>query len=292
MEIRELRYFLAIAREENITRAAESLHITQPSLSKQMIDLEARLGKQLLVRGKRKTTLTEDGQLLRSRAEEILALVDKTEQDISGHPSALIGSVAIGGSTCATVLAAATSLRREHPGVQFHFFSGEATDVCERLDHGSLDFAVMLAPINPADYDFLTLPGSSEWGVLMKTDDPLAMHTAITKDDLLALPLILHQRIGLQSALAHWADTNLERLHITATYNIMQGNPEAFVEQGLGYLLTTRDALPTQLSAGMCFLPLSPSLPTQHALVWKKHTRFSKTAAAFLSAVNEILSPS
>lgn len=289
MEIRELRYFLAVAREENITRAAESLHIAQPSLSRQMMELEARLGKQLLVRGKRKTTLTEEGELLRSRAEEILALVDKTEQDIAADTSALVGSIAIGGSTPTSVLAAAASLRAAHPGVQFNFYSGDAVDVTARLDHGSLDFAVMLSPIDSSLYDFLTLPECSEWGVLLKASDALADKAVLTPDVLLPLPLIMHGRLGLQSDLAHWAGTSLEALHIAATYNIVHGSPAPFVEQGLGVLLTTRDLLTEVLPDTLHFLPLSPSLTTQHALVWKKHTRFSKPAAAFLATMKQSL---
>ena len=273
MEVRELRYFLAVAREENITRAAESLHIAQPSLSKQLMELERKLGKQLLIRGKRKITLTEEGVLLRKRAEEIIELVEKTEQEISYDLEEVVGEIHIGGSISKSVLSTAAQLRKEHPGIRFQFYSGDATDVSERLDHGSLDFAVMLQPIDSIKYEFLSLPDRSEWGILM------------TKDDLKSIPLIMHQRIGLQSEIAHWAGTDLENLNIAATYNVVHGSPVPFVQQGLGYFLTTRDLLAPVLDSEVCFLSLEPKLSTQLALVWKKHAVFSKAAEMFIKHI-------
>ena len=281
MEIRELRYFLAVAREGNITRAAESLHIAQPSLSKQLMELEKKLGKQLLVRGKRKITLTEEGVLLRKRAEEIVELVEKTEHEISYDPEETMGDIYIGGSSSESVLSAAAELRKNYPGIRFHFYSGDAMDVAERLDHGSLDFAVMLEPVDNIKYDFLSLPDRSEWGILMKKNDPLADKNCITEDDIKKMPLIMHQRIGLQNEIAHWAGTDLESLTIAATYNVVHGSPVCFVRQGLGYFLTTRDLLAPTLDPEVCFLPLEPKLPTQLALVWKKYAVFSNAAKVF-----------
>ena len=287
MEVRELRYFLAVAREENITRAAESLHIAQPSLSKQLMELERKLGKQLLIRGKRKITLTEEGVLLRKRAEEIIELVEKTEQEISYDLEEIVGEIHIGGSISKSVLSTAAQLRKEHPGIRFQFYSGDATDVSERLDHGSLDFAVMLQPIDSIKYEFLSLPDRSEWGILMQEKDPLASKKSVTKDDLKSIPLIMHQRIGLQSEIAHWAGTNLENLNIAVTYNVVHGSPVPFVQQGLGYFLTTRDLLAPALDPEVCFLPLEPKLPTQLALVWKKHAVFSKVAGIFMKSLRQ-----
>ena len=281
MEIRELRYFLAVAREGNITRAAESLHIAQPSLSKQLMELEKKLGKQLLVRGKRKITLTEEGVLLRKRAEEIVGLVEKTEHEISYDPEETMGDIYIGGSSSKSVLSAAAELRKNYPGIRFHFYSGDAMDVAERLDHGSLDFAVMLEPVDNVKYDFLSLPDRSEWGILIKKNDPLADKNCITEDDIKKMPLIMHQRIGLQNEIAHWAGTDLESLTIAATYNVVHGSPVSFVRQGLGYFLTTRDLLAPTLDPEVCFLPLEPKLPTQLALVWKKYAVFSNAAKVF-----------
>jgi len=287
MEIRELRYFLAVAREENITRAAESLHIAQPSLSKQLMDLEKRIGKQLLIRGKRKIALTEEGILLRKRAEEILDLVDKTECEIAAGPADMMGDIYMGCTTAESIIRQAAKLREKYPEFRFHFYSGDAVDVTERLDHGSLDFAVMLEPIDNVKYEFLTLPECSEWGVLMKKDDILAEKETVTREELRQIPLIMHQRAGLMSEIAHWAGTDPEDLNIAATYNVCHGSPVPFVEQGLGYFLTTRNLLAPVLDPDVRFLPLEPKLPVRMALVWKKHAVFTRAAEAFLQQVKE-----
>ena len=289
MEIRELRYFLAVAREENITRAAESLHIAQPSLSKQLMELERELGKQLLIRGKRKITLTKEGILLRKRAEEIIGLVEKTEWEIESDDEEILGDIYIGGSAAESILRGAARLRNRYPGIRFHFYSGDAVDVSERLNHGSLDFAVMLEPVDSVRYDFLSLPDISQWGILMKKEDPLVDKGVITKEDMRTIPLIMHRRSGLQSEIAHWADTDVEHLNIVATYNVVHGSPVPFVQQGLGYFLTTRDMLAPQLDKEVCFLPLEPNLPTAIALVWKKHAMFSKPATMFINEIKKII---
>lgn len=287
MEFRELRYFLAVAREENITRAAESLHIAQPSLSKQLMELEKKLGKKLLIRGKKKITLTEKGVILRKRAEEIVELVEKTEQEISYDLEEVMGDIYIGGSISESVLAVAAELRNSYPGIHFHFYSGDAVDVSERLNHGSLDFAVMLEPIDNIKYDFLSLPDCSEWGILMKKSDSMALKKVLTKADVKRIPLIMHQRIGLQNEIAHWAGTDLENLNIAATYNVVHGSPVPFVMQGIGYFLTTRDLLAPTLDPNVCFLPLEPELPTKLALVWKKHAVFSKVSETFINTLKQ-----
>ncbi len=282
MEVRELRYFLAVAREENITRAAESLHIAQPSLSKQLMELERELGKQLLIRGKKKITLTEEGVLLRKRAEEILELVGKTEQELRSDRREIAGDLYLGGSTPESILQTASRLRKNYPDVKYHFYSGDGVDVLERLNHGTLDFAVMLEPVDQVKYEFMSLPDASEWGILMKKEDRLVDQQVVTKDTFRKMPLIMHQRIGLQQEIAHWAETDLNHLQIAATYNVVHGSPVPFVLSGLGYFLTTRDMLAPVLDDRVCFLPLEPKLPTRLALVWKKHTMFSKAAETFL----------
>ena len=282
METRLLRYFLAVAREENITRAAESLHISQPSLSKQLMELEQELGKQLLIRGKRKVTLTEEGILLRKRADEIITLIEKTERELSADTIQISGEVSIGGNPTASVLNAAAAVHREYPDIQFQFYSSDATDVTERLDHGSLDLAVLLTPVDTTKYEYLPLPDSARWGLLLPESCALANKTVVGREDILAVPLILHHRIGLQREIAHWAQTEIEQLHIAATYNIVNGGPAAFVKSGLGYLLTTDDHLPKQLDPGLCFRPLSPTLELHHALAWKRYAVFSKATELFL----------
>ena len=287
MELRLLRYFLVIAREENITRAAERLHISQPSLSKQLMELEQEIGKPLLVRGKRKITLTEDGVLLRRRAEEILALVEKTQRELNADDAQIAGEVAVGGNPTASVLRAAASIRAAHPGIRFQFYSSDATDVTERLDHGSLDFAVLLEPVDAAKYEYYSLNDCSRWGLVLPEASPLAAKAAIEKEYLRGIPLILHHRTGLQQEIAHWAQTEIEQLDVAATYNIVNGDPSAFVQSGLGFLLTTDDHLPDQLNPGLCFRPLHPPLKVRHALVWKRYAAFSKAAEAFLQALQK-----
>lgn len=289
MDIRVLRYFLAVAREENITRAAESLHIAQPSLSKQLIELEHELGKKLLIRGKRKISLTEEGILLRKRAEEIINLVEKTEHEISSDFQEIVGDIYIGGNTPDTILTAASSLQKQHPDIHFHFYSGDATDVTEQLNHGSLDFAILLEPIDTIKYEFISLPDTSVWGVLMKKDSILAAHSGINKNDLCTIPLVLHRRIGLQQKIAHWAQIDLEQLNIAATYNVVHGSPISFVQNDVGYFLTTRDLLAPNLDNSVCFRPLEPPLEIKYALVWKRHNVLSKASETFLNEVKQLL---
>lgn len=284
MDIRVLRYFLTVAREENITRAAESLHITQPSLSKQLMELEQELGKQLLVRGKRKLTLTDDGVLLRKRAEEIVALLEKTEQELSAD-TALGGKISIGGLPGKRVLQAAAELRAEHPDVSFDFYSGDACEIIERLDHGSLDFAVLLEPVDGVKYDYVSLGERARWGLIMPDNCELAMKPAIKREDLCSVPLILHKRVGLQRTIEHWAQTDLDHMNVAATYNVLNGDPAALVRSGLGYVLITDDHLPGRLGSGLCFRRLEPPLESSHALIRKRHAVLSKPAEAFLEKV-------
>ena len=285
MEIRVLRYFLAVAQEGNITRAAETLHIAQPSLSKQLMELEQELGKQLLIRGKRHITLTEEGVLLRKRAEEILELVGRTEQEITAAEQQLSGSISIGGNPQPSLLQAAAALRQRYPGIRFQFYSSDATDVTERLEHGTLDFTTLLAPVDASRYDSVLLPEHSYWGLLVRADSPLAVKSCVHRDEILRLPLIMHRRAGLQKSIAEWAHTRPERLNIAATYNVIYGSPITLVQSGLGNLLVTRDLLDPELNSGVRFLPLDPPLETHYALVWKKNTVLTKVAEKFLSVL-------
>lgn len=289
MDIRILRYFLAVAREENITRAAESLHIAQPSLSKQLMELEQELGKKLLIRGKRKITLTEEGILLRKRAEDIVMLVEKTEREIASDFTEIAGRIVIGGNTPDTILQISASLQKQYPNIQFQFYSGDATDITEHLNHGNLDFAILLEPIDTTKYEFISLPDTSIWGILMNNDSIFAKQPVIKKQDILQMPLILHRRIGLQQEIAHWAQIDLEKLHIAATYNVVHGSPISFVKNKVGYFLTTRDLLAPKLDNNVVFRPLEPTLQVKYALVWKRHNIFSKAAETFLNKIKQTL---
>jgi len=289
MEIRLLRYFLSVAREENITRAAESLHISQPSLSKQLMELEAELGKKLFVRGKRKVMLTEEGILLRKRAEEIISLVEKTEQEIISDSAAPSGKISIGGLPNKIILRAAAQTRSEYPDISFVFYNGDASEVAERLDHGSIDFAVLLEPVDTVKYEYLSLGNSADWGLLMPRDCPLAEKEAVEKEDFRGIKLVIHKRIGLQREISHWAQMDIEQMNIAATYNVIGGDPADFVLSGLGYLLTTDDHLPEHLHSGLCFRPLNPPMKIHCALVRKRYAVLSMAAEAYLKSLTRVI---
>lgn len=280
MEIRLLKYFLAVANEENITRAAEKLHISQPSLSIQLKELEKELGKKLLVRGKRKISLTEEGAILKKRAEEIIFLVEKTEKEIGSDLNSIEGEISIGGYPAPTILKVASQLRAKCKGVKFNFYSGDAEYICEQLDHGNLDFAVLLEPIDTTKYDYLPLAESSQWGIIMKSDCEFAKKSYITKEDLKSMPLIIHRRIGLQQLIAKWANVDIEDLNIVASYNIVQSNPNPFVESGLGYFVATENLFIPEKK--ICFAPLKPKLSIKFALTWKRYPIFTNAQKAFL----------
>ena len=225
---------------------------------------------------------------MRKRAEEIVSLLEKTEKEIGSNLSNIEGEISIGGNPAKTILKTASNLVKKYNGVKFNFYSGDAEDVCERLEHGSLDFAVLLEPVDSVKYDYISLPDGSEWGILVPSGCNLAKQKFITKEELESLPLILHRRIGLQRAIAKWADTNLEDMNIVASYNVVQGSPISFVESGLGYFLTTKDLVEHSLNEDVCFVPLKPKLATKYALVWKRYPIFTKPANAFLEEIKNI----
>lgn len=282
MEIRTLYRFLVVAREENITRAAENLHIAQPSLSKQIMDLEEEIGKKLFIRGKRKVTLTEDGIFLKKRAEELIDMYDKIEKEIKADDQEVVGCVSIGGLITQEVLKIASSIRKSHPNIIFDFYVNEATEIIERLDHGLLDFVILPGSIDTMKYETLSLRDEYRWGVLMSNDCELADKQYITSEDLQSIPLIFHKRAGIQRVISMWANYEIESLNIVATYNITNGNIEDFVNSGLGYLLITENLVPNRLE-NVCFKPLYPSLKMQYSLAWKRHTTFNKASKYFIN---------
>lgn len=292
MDIRILRYFLAIARSENITKAANTLHIAQPSLSKQLMELEDELGTKLLIRGKRKISLTEDGIFLSKRAEEIISLLEKTEHEITSDQENICGDISIGsGETEAMdiVLQATSSLSQKYPEIHYHLFSGDATDVMERLDQGVLDFGILIEPVDTLKYDSIHLPVTDTWGILMAEDSPLALKECLLPEDLVDLPLIIPQRSGLQRDFSLWIGTDLQRLNIIATYNL-GFNAAMPVKQGLGYALTLDKLIYTGAGSGLAFRSLAPEMKAQLSLVWKRYQIFSKASEQFLNAVQTMIS--
>ena len=292
MELRVLQYFLAVAREQNISAAAQSLHLTQPTLSRQLRELEEELGKQLMVRGSRKITLTEEGMLLRKRAEEILELVDRTEKEVTRSDSTISGDIYIGtGETDGMRQIARTANRRQahYPGIRFHIVSGDAVDVCERLDKGLLDFGVLLGDIDKIKYHYMELPMKDIWGVLMRRDSPLAQQDAVSPRDLWDKPLILSRQVDNKSGLYRWLGKDPTVLHTVATYNLIY-NASLMVDEGMGYAFTL-DKLVNTNGSNLCFRPLRPKLELGMYLVWKKSQIFSKAAELFLERLQEQLCP-
>ena len=290
MELRVLRYFLAVAREESISRAAESLHITQPTLSRQLMDLEAELGTQLFIRSRRDKSirLTEDGIRLRSRAEEILTLADKTAAEFSASEDSVSGEIAIGaGETDAVRLLAETAERihEQHPGIRFHLFSGNAETVTDRLDKGLIDFGVLVGSVDMAKYNSLSLPAQDTWGVLMRTDSELAPHDRITPELLRDKPLLLSQQSLAHNEFSGWLGLEAEQLDVVATYNLIY-NATLFVEAGMGYAVTIDKLVNTQ-GRELVFRPLSPKMESRLSLVWKKYHVFAPAAELFLRGLRE-----
>lgn len=282
MELRVLRYFLAVAREENITRAAETLHITQPSLSKQLMELEQELGKQLFIRGKRKITLTEEGVLLRKRADEILMLCEKTEKEIAQNSDIIGGVISIGGAQSPTVAQATAQMAERYPDVKFQFYNGDAETLTEKLDHGTLDFGVLIEPIDIVKYEHLPLKETDEWGLLMRKDCRLAEKDVIRPEDIQDIPLILPQRIGLQREFSLWSGVPIEQLNVIATFDILFNNPSLLVKNGLGYAFALKALVDINESQTLCFRPLYPTKKIEYGLAWKRYPVFSKAAEKFL----------
>lgn len=290
MELRVLQYFLAVAREQSILGASESLHLTQPTLSRQLKDLEEELGKQLFIRGNRKITLTDEGMLLRKRAEEIVDLVKKIESEISLSEDSVAGDIYIGaGETDAIRLLAkvAEQLQEKYPHIRYHISSGDSEDVIERLDKGLIDFGILFDPADLSKYNHLRIPQNDTWGVLMRRDSPLAQKDAIRPEDLWDKPLIFSRQQKEGSALSVWLKKDFSELNIVATYSLLF-NGSLMVDEGLGYALCIDKIINVSGNSNLCFKPLEPSLEVGMNLVWKKYQVFTKAAEKFLDKIKEL----
>lgn len=287
MELRVLQYFLAVAREQSIVRAAESLHLSQPTLSTQIKAMEEELGKQLLIRktkGSRKVTLTAEGMILRKRAEEILNLVQKTEKEISLSDQIIVGDVYIGaGETDAVryIARAARKLYKTYPGIHYHISSGNAQFVIEQLEKGLIDFGMVFGSIDHTKYHSIEMPFQDAWGVLMRRDSPLAAKESITPEDLWDKPLIISRQENNYGALTAWINRKLPELEIIATYNLLF-NASLMVEEGLGYAIGFDKIINTSGKSSLCFRPLSPEMKESMRIIWKKYQVFSKASEKFL----------
>lgn len=291
MELRVLQYFLAVAREQSISGAAESLHLSQPTLSRQLKDMENDLGKQLFIRGNRKVTLTEEGMLLRKRAEEIITLVQKTRDEILFSDETIAGKIYIGaGETYAVRILAKTArqIQAEHPLVHYHISSGDAVNVIEQLDKGLIDFGLLLDPVDISKYNSMKIPYQDVWGVLMRKDAPLAKKEFIVPGDLWEVPLIVSRQAVDGSALSQWLQHNTQQLHIVATYSLIY-NASLMVDEGMGYALCLDKIINVTGNSNLCFKPLHPKLEIGMSLVWKKYQVFTKAAEKFLTKLQEMI---
>ena len=289
MEIRVLKYFLAVAREQNISAAAQSLFLSQPTLSRQLKELEEELGKQLFIRGSRKITLTEEGLLLRKRAEEIVELLDKTEKELSNSDEQVSGEIYIGaGETdgLRLIAKAAKELQEEYPQITYRIISGDAVDITERLDKGLIDFALLLEPVDISKYSYLKFPVKDVWGVLMRRDCPLAQKKSISPKDLRNMPLIVSRQALDGSELTQWLKSDNEQLKIVSTYNLVY-NASLMVDEGLGVALCLDKIINVSGDISLCFRPLKPKLEVGMSLVWKKYQVFSKAAEKFILKMQE-----
>lgn len=283
MELRVLRYFLEVAREGNITRAAERLHVSQPTLSKQLKDLEGELGKKLFVRSSYSIRLTDEGMLLRKRAEDIVDMVDKTEDEFKALGEITGGDIRIG---CAEsdgikyLAHCAKALQGQYPRIRLHLYSGNTEDLSDRLDRGLLDFGVLAQEVDLSKYNYMEVPASDAWGVVMRKDSPLAKREAVQMEDLLDLPLIC-SRQGITEDFPKWFGEKVDRLNIVATFNLAY-NAGILVREGLGYALTFDKLIHTGADSELCFRPLLPTLTTRLYVVWKKYQVFTKVAEVFL----------
>ena len=290
MEIRVLRYFLEAAREGNITRAAKRLHVSQPTLSKQLKDLEGELGKRLFVRSNYSIKLTDEGMLLRKRAEDILAMVDQTVGEFQSLGEITGGDIRIGCAESDSIrhlARCAKSLQEQYPRVRFHLYSGNTEDVSERLDKGLLDFAVLAQEVDLSKYNYLQVPGADLWGVVMRKDSPLAQQETVRMEDLIALPLIC-SRQGITEDYPKWFGEKVDQLNIVATFNLAY-NAGILVREGLGYALCFDRLIHTGAGSELCFRPLSPVLETKLYLVWKKYQVFTRVAEVFLKQLQQEL---
>lgn len=287
MDIRVLKYFLAVVQEESVTRAAEAIHTTQPNLSRQLNLLEEELGCKLFERGSRKITLTEEGLFLHKRAKEIVELTERTESDLSLLKEAASGVVHIGGiETHVMRFLAHTilTLKDVYPQIQYDFFSGSIAEITDWLNKGLLDFGVVVAPVDMQKYDYIKLPVNDRFGVVMRKDCPLAKLPSIRPEDIGDYPVwVAHQQIE-GNVLSSWLGRDLQSLNIVSTFNLIT-TPAMMIEEGFGMAFTFDHLVNTGENSNLCFRPLEPKIEADIFLIWKKYQMFTRAASVFLEEV-------
>ena len=288
MEIRTLRYFLAVAREENMTRAAEILHLTQPALSKQLKSLEEELGKKLFTRHSFSIQLTDEGILLRNRAEDLVSMADKIEREFISLDDITGGDLYFGLAESYQISYLAREIskfKQRYPGLKYHITSGDTEQVAEKLDKGLLDFTVLCETPDKSKYDYIEFPEADVWGLVMPSEDKLAKNKSIKIDDLVGLPLFCSEQ-SWKNDIPVWAKDRMDELHLEGSFRLSY-NGSIFAREHLGYLLTFDKLIDTSPDSGLTYRPLSPRLETKLYLVWKKYQTFSPIADKFLTHIKQ-----
>lgn len=287
MELRVLQYFLAVTREQSISGAAESLYLSQPTLSRQLKELEEELGKQLFIRGSRRVTLTEEGMLLKKRAEEIMELVKKAEDEITQADEIIAGDITVGtGETDGLrfLTRAAKSLQTDYPLIHINIISGDKSTVLEELDKGLIDFGIIFGDVDASKYEHIRIPHTDIWGVMMRRDSPLAKKRKITAGDLIDKPLIVSRQAFRNDAFREFFSCGPEKLNIVATYNLLF-NGSIMVDEGMGYAVCFDGIINVTGNSSLCFRPLSPRLEAHMSIVWKKYQVLSRPIKKFLERI-------
>lgn len=284
MELRVLRYFLTVAQEENITRAAEALHMTQPTLSRQLSQLEEELGARLFERGARHITLTNEGVLLRRRAQELISLADKTERELAAQSELMEGEISLGCGVLDSVAVLADlmdSFSRLNPGVTFEVFTSAADVIRDRMDRGLTDVGLLLEPVSMDSYEFIRLGVRESWMAVMRPDDPLAAQESVTAADLARRELIMPLREAVKNELASWFGELYPSLRIRYTSNIST-NAAILAQKGFGILVVIAGSLPFLDASKLVMRPLSPALSSSSILAWKRGVPLSRAAEGFI----------
>lgn len=290
MELRVLRYFLAVAQYQNITKAAQELLISQPTLSRQLAELEAELGVTLFIRGHRQITLTEAGEYLQARAKEIVQLADQTATDLKAD-QVISGTLALGAGESVgmqRIMTVLSQMIHDYPDIKLRLVSGNAAEMEAALKRGTIDFAVLMADRALDNYHHLQLPETERWGLVLRKDDPLAQKEAIAPSDLLGLPLLLSEQAVEEHRFQKWWGNLEKKLQIIGTYTLVF-NAQLMVKQGQAYVLSFDDLIDNSNQSELTFRPLTPQLTETTSVIWKKNIVRSKVAELFIKRLSASL---
>ena len=291
MEIRVLKYFLLVAREENITKAANLLHLTQPTLSRQLMQLEEELGVQLFRRSKHRIILTEEGMLLRRRAEEIVSLADKTKDDLQHREDQLTGTIAVGSGelqSSSFLTRLLTAFQGQNPLVRFAIYSGNSDNIKERIERGLLDVGLLQEPVDISKYSFVRTPCREQWGVLVRADSELAAKDSLSPEELAGVPLIMPRRPSIQGEIANWFGDYYDKIQVLFTSNL-PASSAVMANQGLAYSINTCGSVDFWDQTKLTHRPLKPELVSTCALAWKRQQPFGTAAEKFISHIRKCL---